>query len=853
MRRSIQLLWFFVILAAPVVFGSDTVEPIFLVGADGISTIEERFPGAGTEVDPYRITSLEIDAGGADYGIWIENIDLWLVLDGIEVYGAQSPGAQGGIVLRNCANTSVQESYVHDNRVGIRMTHCTGIRVEGNVVSDNTYGIVLDLLSQDNTIIGNRFKNDFNAQARSPNTWSDAVSGNCWSDASGDQYQISSGNIDTHASSFESCPALLDHSPPVIRAWGNAPLEIAIGDSVLEAIGALVQATDEKDGAVPLAISFPSGSEPESLGLSEVKFEACDLSGNCISLVRTVNIVDRMAPSVSILGPNPLQVAVGTALPLDPGARGVDKYEGEVAIDADWSSVDLQRVGTYEARYTACDSSANCATALRTIEVLDTQPPTIQVLGPDPLVIEAGAASHEDPGARGVDKYEGQLEALADWSGVDLQRVGTYEVRYTACDSSANCATALRTIEVLDTQPPTIQVLGPDPLVIEAGAASHEDPGAYGIDSYDGQLEALADWSQVRTGTPGRFVVQYSSCDSSGNCVSSKRSVQVVDTTPPTLTLNPPQTLVIAVGEDVAMTDPGVAVHDAVDERAYETLTSDYSHVSADEPGVYEISYVASDRYGNRSAPITRTVLVGLPDWEDSSSVWPVSSRLTRWRKSADAIQAQLRFSTAGDVSVSALQVYAFDVLSRLIRSLPDGLQSRFSFSTELDGTQWIAGQIEAKSLALARRSDWPELISLFTLEPKSSGPGSFLTGSVSSLEEARDRAESAAAYSLRGTTGTALQVLPVLFGNETGYSVTLSYGVMLDEDKASGAGETIPSQARAVALAIRAVLPQSQVTVAVYANYYGLVYRGGLKSQSTGAPPEWNELYVHPVLDEAP
>jgi hypothetical protein len=90
-----------------------------------------------------------------------------------------------------------------------------------------------------------------------------------------------------------------------------------------------------------------------------------------------------------------------------------------------------------------------------------------------------------------------------------------------------------------DTIPPIITLAGPNPQTIEAHTGSHYmDPGFTATDDVDGDLAAKVIVSgTVEEARVGTYVLTYSVTDSSGNVTQVFRIVNVVDTTPPKLTI----------------------------------------------------------------------------------------------------------------------------------------------------------------------------------------------------------------------------------------------------------------------------------------------------------------------------
>jgi hypothetical protein len=98
----------------------------------------------------------------------------------------------------------------------------------------------------------------------------------------------------------------------------------------------------------------------------------------------------------------------------------------------------------------------------------------------------------------------------------------------------------------------------------------------------------------------------YSAADSSGNNATQRtRTVNVVDTTKPMITMNGPQTITITTGS--TFSDPGVVVTDNYSTNLVATVNGT---VNTNVAGTYVITYSAIDSSGNSADTKTRTVIV---------------------------------------------------------------------------------------------------------------------------------------------------------------------------------------------------------------------------------------------------
>jgi hypothetical protein len=104
------------------------------------------------------------------------------------------------------------------------------------------------------------------------------------------------------------------------------------------------------------------------------------------------------------------------------------------------------------------------------------------------------------------------------------------------CTSSTGPSCSFK-VTVNDTEAPTISLNGANPLTVECHT-SFTDPGATAVDGCAGSFAASASGT-VNVNVPGTYLITYTASDPSGNSATPQiRTVNVVDTTAPTITLN---------------------------------------------------------------------------------------------------------------------------------------------------------------------------------------------------------------------------------------------------------------------------------------------------------------------------
>ena len=141
----------------------------------------------------------------------------------------------------------------------------------------------------------------------------------------------------------------------------------------------------------------------------------------------------------------------------------------------------------------------------------------------------------------------------------------------------------------------------------EAGQAWAE-PGAAGHDARDGNLTAsITVTGTVDMNTTGTYILTYSVADAAGNEANASRTVTVVDTTHPVLTLLGDANM--SQAKDSAWVDPGATASDSLDGNLTSSITITGT-VDVNTTGVYTLTYSVSDGASNE-ANATRTVNVG--------------------------------------------------------------------------------------------------------------------------------------------------------------------------------------------------------------------------------------------------
>ncbi len=386
---------------------------------------------------------------------------------------------------------------------------------------------------------------------------------------------------------------------PVITMNGNAVVNLCVGDGYVDA-GA--SATDSCDTDVPVITNNPVN--PNVPGSYTVRYSATDDSGNTAAASRTVNVADCTPPVIALTGNANVTVECGGTY-VDAGATATDNVDGTVVPGVDNPVPNPATVGVYTVTYTASDTAGNAATPVtRTVTVVDTVPPIITRSGNDAVTVECGG-TYTDAGATAGDTCDGDVPVQVD-NPVNTSAPGVYTVTYTASDNAGNAAEPVtRQVSVIDSISPVVSLNGDALVIVECGG-SYSEASATALDTCGGDVAVTVGGDVVNTSVPGDYVINYAAEDSAGNPGNATRTVRVVDTTAPVVTVTGDDPQIIECNGSYV--ELGATATDTC-EGDLAPASDAASVVDVNTPGQYTVTYTATDGSGN-TGTATRTVVV---------------------------------------------------------------------------------------------------------------------------------------------------------------------------------------------------------------------------------------------------
>ncbi|MDX1409103.1 MAG: CHRD domain-containing protein, partial [Saprospiraceae bacterium] len=195
---------------------------------------------------------------------------------------------------------------------------------------------------------------------------------------------------------------------------------------------------------------------------------------------------------------------------------------------------------TFTRTWTATDACGNSTSCVQTITLEDTTPPMITC----PANVTVQCDETTDPATTGMATATDNCDAMPMVTYSDLATPGNCPQEsmimrtWTATDVCGNTATCVQTISVVDTTPPTITC--PTDVTVECDDST--DPMDTGMATATDNCNSapLVTYNDITTlGTcPQESTITrtWTATDACGNSTSCVQTIQVVDTTPPSIT-----------------------------------------------------------------------------------------------------------------------------------------------------------------------------------------------------------------------------------------------------------------------------------------------------------------------------
>lgn len=265
-------------------------------------------------------------------------------------------------------------------------------------------------------------------------------------------------------------------------------------------------------------------------------------------------------------------------------------------------SVNTDKVGAYALAYHTRFLWLE-DTAVRVVQIVDTQPPAITLTEIDGDYTLPGN-EYKEVGFTAYDDYDGDISHLVTWSY--KENVITYVVE----DSSGNHAIAQRVVNYDDPIPPALTLEGDRNITVYLGR-SYEEPGYKALDNFDGDITShVKAEGSIDVHTPGVYTVIYSVADTFGNVSTDRRKVTVEPCPEPEVVIPDGKVIYLTFDDGPGKDTPRLleilkkynvkATFFVVDNKYADTITEIAAQGHA--VGVHTASHVYSEIYASEEA-----------------------------------------------------------------------------------------------------------------------------------------------------------------------------------------------------------------------------------------------------------
>ena len=249
------------------------------------------------------------------------------------------------------------------------------------------------------------------------------------------------------------------------------------------------------------------------------------------------------------------------------------------------------------------------------VNTTDKTPPTIILAGDKNISLDFNA-TYIELGAIASDNIDGNITSrIVKIGSVNTTKVGIYRIIYSVKDSASNIATTQRIVTVKDSNitkkdniAPMITLIGANNISLNLNS-TYIELGANAIDNVNGNITNDINISgRVDTSKVNTYTIIYSVMDSSGNKATQiNRTVIVLDTIAPLITLNGSSTINLGLGD--IYNELGATGSDDVDGNITSNIVIS-GILNNSKVGTYTMTYNLSDKAGNNAITLNRNIVV---------------------------------------------------------------------------------------------------------------------------------------------------------------------------------------------------------------------------------------------------
>ncbi|HEV8360475.1 MAG TPA: HYR domain-containing protein [Candidatus Thermoplasmatota archaeon] len=403
--------------------------------------------------------------------------------------------------------------------------------------------------------------------------------------------------------------SVVDTTPPVLGVPADLPLEATGPGGAIGTFDALASDAVDPD---PVVTCTPASGSLFALGSTEVSCTATDDDANVAGpLTFTVTVADTTAPIVSLTAPAAVEATSADGAVVDYAASASDAVDGALDAACTPASGSTFALGATDITCTATDAHGNAGSATASVTVEDTAAPAIviDVVSPVDATGPDGAVVVYTPTATDAVGVVGDVTCSPPSGSVFP--LGSTVIECTASDAAGNPGAASATVLVEDVSGPVVTISVSSPVEATGPGGAAVDYTASATDAVDGPVPVDCTPATASTFALGTTTIGCTASDSLGNPGAATADVQVVDATPPVVTIDAPSVVEATSAAGAAVTYAATA--DDIVDGAF-GATCDPPGGSEFGFGAHTILCSATDAAGNLgTASATFEIVDGAP------------------------------------------------------------------------------------------------------------------------------------------------------------------------------------------------------------------------------------------------
>lgn len=379
-------------------------------------------------------------------------------------------------------------------------------------------------------------------------------------------------------------------------------ITINVGSKVPDLIS-YVTYYDNYDDVSELKLSIDSSLiNPNIVGSYPVRYKVVDKSKNESELIKNVNVVDKIAPTIQSI--KPIELEFKSKFNYHDYFKITDNYDQVLNITFDDKYVNYQKPGIYELTVIAKDQSLNTSSKIVNVSIIDNSKPNLRLKYNEITINYLQKLTIEELRSYIIDVSDNLSELnehhVDITSYVDSERLGTYEVIYEVFDEVGTSTKEILKVHVKDRIKPKL-------TIIKSLTLSLNDLEPYILDyilpsdNYDDALDINVTTSgKIDMSKVGQYRLLVTLKDTSKNEITYPLVFSVKDLISPT----------IKQSNEIVITDflkPNLETYFIISDNYDKNINIDFDDTKVDyqTPGIYDLIVTIFDQSRNENKLVT--------------------------------------------------------------------------------------------------------------------------------------------------------------------------------------------------------------------------------------------------------